>query len=251
MDKNYYQRYYGFERTHWWFTAREKILHDYIKNNITKDESLIILNVGCATGRSTEWLMDFGEVVSMEYDLNCIEFTKTKVSFPIDQGSVLELPYSNKKFDLVCAFDVIEHVDNDQLAIQEMARVCKDGGSIFVTVPAHMELWSEHDEVNHHFRRYKIEQLMELFIRAIGNKVFFASYFNYRLYPFVWVFRRVSGWWKTKRKDDGNLKSDFDSFKVGALNKLFYWIMKGESSYLMKQIRQRKGVSIMLHWLNK
>jgi hypothetical protein len=128
---------------------------------------------------------------------------------------------------------------------------CKDGGSIFVTVPAHMELWSEHDEVNHHYRRYKIEQLMELFIQTIGNKVHFASYFNYRLYPFVWLLRRVSGWWRTKRKDDGNLKSDFDSFKVGFLNNLFYWIMKGESSYLMKKIKQRNGVSIMLHWLNK
>jgi len=57
-----------------------------------------------------------------------------------------------KHFDLVFALDVIEHVDDDKTSVNEMYRVCKSNGNVFITVPAFMSLWSEHDEVNQHKR---------------------------------------------------------------------------------------------------
>lgn len=246
MDKAYYIQYYRFEREHWWFRARAEILRSYIEANLPTSGNAIV-NVGAATGRTTEWLSNFGEVQSLEYEKDCIEFVKDKVPFPIRHGSVLELPYADNQFDLVCAFDVIEHVENDLRAVQEMMRVCRPGGSMMITVPAHQHLWSDHDEINHHFRRYSIESLQKLVGQAGQGEIVFTSYFNSRLYPLIRWARKLGNaknrLWKPRQ-----VKSDFDKFPAGFLNSLLYTIMAGERKTLMKQEKLGTGVSILLHW---
>src|SRR3712207_5207220 len=109
MNKDYYEVYYQMERSHWWFKVREKILISQIKRHIAPKAHLPlkILNVGVATGRTTEFLTQFGEVVSLEYDSDCCQFLREKLQMEVIQGSVLDLPFPNSQFDLVCAFDVI------------------------------------------------------------------------------------------------------------------------------------------------
>src|SRR5690606_6783902 len=122
---------------------------------------------------------EFGKVTSLEYDADCCAFTREKTGLEIIQGSVLELPFADNSFDLVCAFDIIEHVENDQKAVEEMLRVLKPGGSICVTVPAFMSLWTKHDDINLHFRRYRKEGLESLFNKAkggIGQCFYFNSF---------------------------------------------------------------------------
>ena len=164
MDKNYYKEYYHLEREHWWFQARGKILLKHLKCVFQGQPNIRILNIGAATGRSSELLMQLGDVTSVEFDTDCYEFSRDFVKIPIVQGSILDLAFSDDTFDLVCAFDVIEHVEDDTLAVSEMRRVCKPGGVMCVTVPAFMFLWSEHDVVNHHFRRYTSPILRGLFL---------------------------------------------------------------------------------------
>ena len=125
MDKNYYKEYYHLERSHWWFQARAHILMSHLKRILPPKKDLKILNVGAATGRSSELLMQFGEVMSVEYDKECFDFVAQNLKIPIVKGSILELPFEAEAFDLVCAFDVIEHVNDDYLAVMEMRRVCK------------------------------------------------------------------------------------------------------------------------------
>jgi len=73
--------------------------------------------------------------------------------------------------------NVIEHVDDDKTSVNEMYRVCKSNGNVFITVPAFMSLWSEHDEVNQHKRRYRLNEVKTLFKDRAG-KILFSSYFN-------------------------------------------------------------------------
>ncbi|MDD5286549.1 MAG: methyltransferase domain-containing protein [Desulfuromonadaceae bacterium] len=78
------------------------------------------------------------------------------------QGEICELPYSERKFDLVCAFDVIEHVWDDRQAFAELSRVLKDGGILIFSVPLHAHLWTEFDEWAGHARRYDPGDLLTI-----------------------------------------------------------------------------------------
>jgi len=182
----------------------------------------------------------------LEFDSECVEFIRSHLNQRVTQGSILALPYADNHFDIVCAFDVIEHVENDRLAVSELNRVCRPGGSVLVTVPAHMHLWTAHDEVNHHFRRYEMAQLRDLWAGSSGT-VEFASFFNNRFYIPITVIRKLSKFTARFRKP-GPLKSDFEAFSPGSLNELLFSIMAGEKARIVRQKPYRLGVSILLHW---
>jgi ubiquinone/menaquinone biosynthesis C-methylase UbiE len=251
MQHDYYAAYYDLERQHWWFVAREKIISNYIKKLINENQlnktDLKILNVGCGPGRSSQYLSDFGTVVSLEYDKYCCEFASEKTGLKIINGSITELPFQDQSFDLVCAFDVIEHVEDDQLAVFEMKRVAKNKGIIFITVPTFMSLWSHHDVINHHFRRYKLNQVEVLFEnQENGNKIF-TSYFNFFLFPPIYLIRTISNLIKSGNNRPGS-GSDFETFKPGFLNNLLLKIMSFESNIINQNRKLPFGVSLLYTW---
>ena len=249
MEKNYYRAYYALERKHWWFKARQKILESQIKKVFPYRSNLKILNAGCATGFSSEWLMQFGDVISLEYDSDCYAFTRDVVKIPIVRGSILALPFEDNQFDLVVAFDVIEHVDNDILAVQEMNRVAKSDGFMFVTVPAYLFLWSQHDEVNHHFRRYTQKTLRKAFIES-DLELIYDSYFNSLLFlPIAGVRLILTFIRKFKmRNTTENKNNDTSDLAIGSnkiINELLYHIFYSENFLLRQRIHFPFGVSIM------
>lgn len=244
MDKAYFKEYYIQERQHWWFLARMEILQSQITTLVKPKEKLKILNIGIATGATTEMLSKFGNVTSLEYDEDCCQFVKETLDIPVVHGSILSLPFEDGEFDLVCAFDVIEHVEDDKLAVAEMKRVCSKNGFVFVTVPAFMDLWSDHDLINHHFRRYIAKGLKALFVS--NGEVVYSSYFNSILFPPIYFVRRLSNLLKSKSKEAP--QSDFTKFKPGLLNNLLYRLFKLEKRFLNKQFHFPAGVSIMLIW---
>ena len=208
MQHDYYTAYYDLERQHWWFVARENIIRNYIKKLISeahlKSTNLKILNVGCGPGRSSQYLSEFGETVSIEYDKYCCEFASEKTGLKIINGSITELPFEDRSFDLVCAFDVIEHVEEDQLAVSEMKRVAKENGIIFITVPTFMSLWSHHDVINHHFRRYRLNEIETLFnFKKDGTKIF-GSYFNFFLFLPIFAVRTIGNLFKSGENRPGS-----------------------------------------------
>ncbi len=77
-------------------------------------------------------------------------------------GSITDLPFSAGKLDLVCAFDVVEHTDDDRLVFSEVSRVLKEGGRFIFSVPLHARLWTTFDELVGHVRRYDPVDLLTL-----------------------------------------------------------------------------------------
>jgi len=134
MDREYYKEYYDLERNHWWFKVRASIIMDHLKKIIPSHINLKILNNGAATGASSMMLKSIGEVTSVEYDKETADLTSKKLGIPIISASITDLPFKNELFDLVCAFDVIEHVEDDISAVNELKRVCKPGGIVCLTV---------------------------------------------------------------------------------------------------------------------
>ncbi len=245
MDKNYYLEYYELERTNWWFRARQEIIRSQIVKLFGNRRDLSILNIGVATGASSIMLQEFGTVKSIEYDPDCYRFVKENVDIDIEPGSILELRFKANSYDLVCSFDVIEHVEDDKLAATEMMRVCKPDGFVFVTVPAFMSLWSHHDEVNHHCRRYRMNELKSLFISS--GLIQFYSYFNFLLFLPIYLIRILSKIFPVMFKREGS-GSDFGMFKSKSLDSILHKLFILEKVPLKFGIKFPFGVSALLIW---
>ena len=258
MTKEYYKNYYHLERNHWWFVVRLEILKQELqkiiisKNNLEDKPKLKILNIGIATGKTSEMLAEFGDVISLEYDETCADFVRKKLNIEVIEGSILELPFEENSFDLVCAFDVIEHVKDDKKAVLEMNRVCKKKGKICITVPAFQSLWSHHDEVNQHFKRYKMNEIKNLFdlqSKKLNNKYSFKilkkTYFNSFLFIPIWLFRKLNFLIPKQfiRKGSG---SDFEIYKSNHfLDSILKGIFRIEKNILQKNISFPFGVSLL------
>ena len=245
MDKNYYKDYYTLERNHWWFRAREAIIIETIRRKIDPCKELNILNVGCATGRSTEYLSNFGTVTSVEYDKDCCSFLLSETGIDAINASATELPFANNTFDVVCAFDVIEHIENHQLAINELIRVTKNNQYVFVSVPTFVSLWSKHDVINHHFRRYKMNELKSLFLNNKNGNIVYSTYFNFIFFPLIWFARKLSNIiYRGKEK----ATSDFNNPDENKFSDALCYAIFSFEKILLKFTTFPVGVSAMLIW---
>lgn len=244
MDRKYYEEYYQLERKHWWFQVRGHLLMDIVRKQSKGAKNLKILNIGAATGLTSQLLQEFGEVTSVEYDQECSDFTREKIGINIQQGTILDLAFADQSFDLVCAFDVIEHVEDDHLAVREMKRVCKTGGIVFVAVPAFMWLWSHHDVVCHHYRRYTMKSLLAVFNKQNIGQIVYKTYFNSALFLPIAAFRLLSrlipqAWIRSGAGTDNTLIST-----ESATSKLLYAIFNAEKNLMKNGMKFPFGVSV-------
>ncbi len=244
MNKDYFKEYYHLERKHWWFTARAEILENRVKNLLNGQAEPKILNAGVATGATSEMLGKYGHVHSLEFDKDCCEFLESELKMEVVNGSLTQLPFEDNSFDLVCAFDVIEHIEDDQTAVNEVYRVLKPGGKYCLTVPAFQFLWSEHDEINHHFRRYSKDRYLKLF-RNSNLQIDYSSYFNFWLFAPIAVARLMSKLIRGKRNKNSP-QSDFSKMKGNSLtDRVFFSIFRSEIGLLNAGVKLPFGVSII------
>lgn len=244
MRQDYYQDYYYLERKNWWFLARKEILRDQVEKIFNGKKHLKVLNVGSALGASTIMLQEFGTVTSVEYNKECCDFVKQELGMDVINGSITELPFEDNQFDLVCAFDVVEHVQEDALAIKELHRVCMCGGYTFTTVPTFRFMWSEHDDINEHIRRYTMKEFLNLFDPKVAA-IHFTSYFNFWLFFPVAAFRVFSTFLR-KGKKNKKAKSDMGKIHGGFVAAALKNIFKSETHLLKRGVKFPIGVSLMV-----
>lgn len=164
---------HALDRTHWWFLGRRYLLRSLLP--ILGKPGALILDAGCGTGLATSELRSLGKVVALDVCDDVFKLGEWEALGVPCLGSVLAIPFQDCSFDLVVALDVLEHISNDVLALQEIYRVCKPGGTVLLTVPAYQWLWSSHDEVLNHKRRYTAS-LLANHIRAAGFEIRKLSY---------------------------------------------------------------------------
>lgn len=243
MNKKFYQEYYTLEREGWWFKARLFILESLFKK-LKFDSNISILNVGAATGATSEMLAKYGEVTSLEYDKYCCGFLKEKTGIEAINASLTDLPFTDNSFDLVCAFDVIEHIENHEKAVDEIFRVLKPKAKYFITVPAFQTLWSNHDVVNHHYRRYKKNNLNKLITKS-RLKIEYTLYFNFLLFIPILITRFILNVIPIKR-DKNSSGSDNEIMKSSRItNTILFSIFYSEKYLLNLNVKFPFGVSIM------
>lgn len=191
MDKFLYDQFYRLEAIHWWFTARREIILDQIKRIIQANKDVNILDIGCGTGIMLEYLKEFGTIQGLDFSEEAVNYSALRLGdrVSIKLGNLSDnLPFENKNFDLITLLDVIEHLDNDTDTLKKAWHLLKEGGILICTVPAYQFLWSGHDVLNHHKRRYTLKELEEK-ISASGFSIKKVSYFNTLLSPIVFLAR--------------------------------------------------------------
>ena len=178
------------ESHHWWFCGRRNLMSSLIEN-FNLPNGARILDVGCGTGGNLQMLSRFGHVSAIEMDseARAIALEKTEGRFDIRLGKCPnEIPFSTERFDLICLFDVLEHIDADLETLIAIKSFLSKGGRILITVPANPWLWGIHDTFLHHKRRYSLSELSKK-VHWAGFRPTTISYFNTLLFPLAVLAR--------------------------------------------------------------
>ena len=187
MELEYELQTHRAEDRHWWYQGRRTVLERAIER-LGLPAHARILDAGCGSGRNMIDLARHGTVTGVELSQTSVELARERASGEVIEGSVLEMPFEAGRFDLAASLDVIEHLEDDLAALRELRRVVKPGGTLLVTVPAYQWLWSGHDVVNHHYRRYTRRSLQRVGEQAGWQQVR-TTYFNSLLLPAAILLR--------------------------------------------------------------
>jgi SAM-dependent methyltransferase len=187
MDRDYELQTHQAEDRHWWYRGRRVVLERAI-DDLRLPARARILDAGCGSGRNMVELARHGTVTGIELSQTSVALARERGVGEVIAGSVLEMPFEADSFELAASLDVIEHLEDDLGALRELRRVVAPGGSLLVTVPAYQWLWSGHDEVNHHFRRYTRRSLQRAGEQAGWQQVR-TTYFNSLLLPAAILLR--------------------------------------------------------------
>ena len=244
MDLTYEAKYHQLEERHWWFAGRRDAVYDLIQS-LQLPVTAAILEIGCSGGPLMQRLRAAGyaDLTGIDVSVPAIELAQARgvPNVSVMDGAALE--FTDTRFDLVIASDVLEHIENEAKALSEWTRVLKPGGQMLVFVPAHSYLWSEHDVVNHHFRRYSRAGLVAALIRA-GLRPSRSSFWNAAMYfptAALRLGRRlVSGPVSSEKKPGAT--GDLHHFAGPANAALLGWV-KAENR-LLRHVDLPLGVSV-------
>ncbi|MEG8039892.1 class I SAM-dependent methyltransferase [Sphingomonas sp. LR60] len=236
MDRRVYDRMAEHDSTHWWYRARRDILADYLTRTGKLPTAARILEIGCGTGHNLPMLAEFGDVDAIEIDPAARAIASERLGKPVGDAPLPALPgVPRGHYDLIAVLDVVEHIEDDVAALSAMRECLAPGGKIVIAVPAHQWMWSAHDVVNHHHRRYSKKTLLGA-LRKAGLRERGLTYFNSLLFPLAAV-ARIAG--RLTGRDDSD-----DSPPVAPLNALFERIFRAER-HLVGRLPMPTGLSIL------
>jgi SAM-dependent methyltransferase len=235
-----FERFAQVEAGHFWFVGRNAILEDCMRRFFPLVGN--ILEIGCGTGfvlNNTRKNYPAARLSGSDIFTEGLYYAKQRVpTANLFQMDACHIPYRDE-FDLICSFDVLEHIEDDQAALVHMYQACQSGGGLVLTVPQHRWLWSRTDDYAHHKRRYTREELVERVKRA-GFRVEYATSFVSLLLPVMLASRLLQ---KTGGSDD-----QMDAgFKIGKLvNRLLLGVMKMERTLISIGLTFPVGGSLLL-----
>lgn len=178
------------EAGNFWFESRNAIIVRTLRRFFPQLQSF--LEIGCGTGFVLSGIARaFPDVrlAGTEIFIAGLPFAAARVpSASFAQMDARRLPYA-AEFDVVGAFDVIEHIEEDVDALENLKRAVKPGGGVIISVPQHKWLWSDIDKQSFHFRRYEKRELHEK-IEGVGLEIVYSTSFVSLLLPLMFLSRR-------------------------------------------------------------
>lgn len=219
MEASVYAQEAIVEATHWWFVGRRKLFtNELAQAGVSNDAR--VLDIGTSTGTNLRMLRElrYQHVTGLDSSQDAIRFCEEKGLGPVRRGDVCAMPFADESFDLVLATDIVEHVDDDIRAVQEIARVLAPGGTVLITVPAFESLWGLQDKVAQHKRRYTRKMLAQI-IAGAPLQVTRCYYFNYLLFAPIWLARKLIWLLNIQLESEAQVNT-------GALNRILSLVFK-------------------------
>lgn len=203
MRHDHLQLHLENEATNWWFVARERILCDLIEREILTDSAAAgsqdgsavdsgsgrrFVDIGCGGGGFVETLKRYGFAIGVDASPEAVDFARRR-GVDVRQGRLPDqVQLADESFAVVTMLDVVEHIDDEQATLGTAFRLLHPGGHLMITVPAYDFLWSYHDTINGHKRRYTRNRLRQV-LEESGLMVKKISYFNTILFPPIAAIR--------------------------------------------------------------
>lgn len=228
-----------FQKEHFWFRGRNELICRQLDRFFPAAKSL--LEVGCGTGQVLGTVRQFRPDIRLygtEIHTCGLTFAQNCFSgIEFFQMDARRIPFQDE-FDAVCAFDVIEHVDDDLSVLRQLHDACRSGGGIMITVPQHRWLWSSKDETACHKRRYVVKDLCDK-VRETGFEVVMTTSFVSLLLPLMYLSRL-----RHRTKKNGDAHSELHISRV--INSVFLACSRLENRLIQTGVRLPVGGSLML-----
>jgi SAM-dependent methyltransferase len=238
FDPDLFEPLADVEERSFWFRARNRLIVSTFRRHFADATSF--LEVGCGGGvvlaAIAEALPQIRLVGGELYEEGLVVARRRLPEVELRALDARTLPYEND-FDVVGAFDVIEHIDEDEQVLAQMVRATRPGGGVLVLVPQHRWLWSEHDKIVEHRRRYTRKELVAKATRA-GIEVVEVTSFVTSLMPAMIVSRAID---RVRHQTD-----PIANLEPGPLNAVFERMLDGERKLIEHGVSLPFGGSLML-----
>ena len=237
MDKTEFDLHADVERRHWWFTGRRRIMQELIRE--LAGEGATVVDIGCGTGANVGSLAGDYRAIGVDASPYAIEhaqrgFPAVEFHCTVDDVLLAELV---TQAQVVTIMDVLEHVPDDYEMLSKLLSYAQPGTQFLITVPANLSLWSKHDEVFGHYRRYDAGQLAGVWA-DLDVECRLLSHFNSRLYPLVCLVRSR----KRQREKMADTHDSDLKIPMAPLNAALRAVFSGESRKLLRAMRRKKNM---------
>lgn len=222
---------------HWWYRGRARIVRAVL-GRLGVPPGAELLDAGCGAGATLDDLAAFGHPHGVELNPLGVKAARARGHADVREARIEELPFEDGAFDCITCLDVVEHTADDVRSLSELRRVAKPGAPLVVTVPAYPRLWSHHDVVNNHFRRYTRKRLRRAAWQAGWGLEFETNFNSFYLLPAAAV--RV-----VMRSDpEAEHRSEL-ALTPSALDWLLEWPLRAEAGLIRAGNTLPAGLSLL------
>lgn len=238
MKPQEYVTIYTVEDWHWWYTGLRDVLKHHW-NIYVSHGKIDLADVGCGTGGNMAFIETEGRAYGLDRSPEAIAFCRQRGLTKTIVASADQIPYPNEMFEAVLSLDVLSHrwVQNKQDALNEMARILKPGGYLFLNLPAYQWLHSSHDVAVEQDWRATASQVRQM-LTVSGLEIDRVTYWNTLLFPAFALLRLMR-----KRKKGNPSSSDLGPTKKTGLDFICTMFLRLER-YLMRRIDLPFGLSV-------